>query len=549
MALVTETTDAAADRSTTYRMSAGDKFRGTALTGESDWVAITLQAGQVYSFAATATGALGQGLVDPRLVLMGADGQAILGDDDSGPGLFARFTYVPTQGGTFYLQVSSDRSGSLGSYALSVTAGILASYGPESGAAALLRDEVSWAETVATPATVTWGFRDTGPGIDASGDVVQFLQLSTLQREAVHKVLANYSEVANLTFTQVAPEGTTNDATILVGRYSSATDGAGAYAWYPGSRASGSEDGDVWLNSVSVSSINLQPGTYSWYAVMHEFGHALGLAHPGDYNAAPGVQVTYAQHAQFREDSAQFTVMSYFAATATQPNAPSAKRPDTLMMYDILALQKLYGVNAAAHAGPSVYGFNATEGGVYNFATNRKPLLCIWDGSGIDTIDVSGFSMSQRISLADGGFSDIGGYRGNVSIAVGCKIENAVGGSGADQIFGNGMANQLRGGPGDDTIAGLTGNDKLIGGYGADTFVFGKGDGIDRVLDFDIALDRILLSPRLLNGAILSAAEVVAAYAGLRNGHVVLDFGSDELHLDNLMGLSGLDGQLSVDYA
>ena len=59
------------------------------------------------------------------------------------------------------------------------------------------------------------------------------------------------------------------------------------------------------------------------------------------------------------------------------------------------------------------------------------------DGSGIDTVDFSGYSANQTINLAEassgsttGSISSVGGLIGNMTIAVGTVIENAIGGSG-----------------------------------------------------------------------------------------------------------------------
>src|SRR6185436_16738250 len=80
--------------------------------------------------------------------------------------------------------------------------------------------------------------------------------------------------------------------------YNDPNDGAGAFAYYPGSTASTAQAGDVWLNT-SVSRVALPFASYSFEAILHETGHALGLSHPGLYNAAPGVTITYANNAQF----------------------------------------------------------------------------------------------------------------------------------------------------------------------------------------------------------------------------------------------------------
>ena len=45
---------------------------------------------------------------------------------------------------------------------------------------------------------------------------------------------------------------------------------------------------------------------------MHEIGHALGLSHPGTYNAGNGGSITYANNAEYTLDNRQYTIMSYF---------------------------------------------------------------------------------------------------------------------------------------------------------------------------------------------------------------------------------------------
>ena len=53
-------------------------------------------------------------------------------------------------------------------------------------------------------------------------------------------------------------------------------------------------------------------GNAAYFTLLHEIGHALGLAHPGDYNAKQGTIHDWAHDASYVEDTLQFTVMSYF---------------------------------------------------------------------------------------------------------------------------------------------------------------------------------------------------------------------------------------------
>jgi serralysin len=145
----------------------------------------------------------------------------------------------------------------------------------------------------------------------------------------------------------------------------------------------------------------------------------------------------------------------------------------TPLLYDILALQKLYGANMATRTGDTVYGFNSNTGqSPFNFAVNPGPVIAIWDAGGNDTLDLSGYATPSRIDLNDGEFSDAGGMTMNIAIAFGAVIENAVGGAGDDVLIGNSANNVLTGGGGSDRLSGARGVDVLIGSAGADVFVF-----------------------------------------------------------------------------
>lgn len=87
--------------------------------------------------------------------------------------------------------------------------------------------------------------------------------------------------------------------------------------------------------------------------------------------------------------------------------------------------------------------FGATSGLVYT----------IFDSGGTDTIDYSGYNGTQLINLNPETFSNVNGHVGNVAIARGVVIENAIGGSGNDTIIGNAANNVVSGGPGHDTIS------------------------------------------------------------------------------------------------
>ena len=70
-------------------------------------------------------------------------------------------------------------------------------------------------------------------------------------------------------------------------------------------------------------------------------------------------------------------------------------------------------------------------------------------------------------------------------------IEFLRGSAHADTLLGDDGVNMIRGGDGDDVIRGRGGNDILEGHAGADVFVFGPGDDLDRIHNFDLTLDLI----------------------------------------------------------
>lgn len=285
--------------------------------------------------------------------------------------------------------------------------------------------------------------------------------LNTVQKSFLQKAMGAWDDVANVRFTALA-EG--SNANIKVYNVAN-TSFAGAEL-----------NGSIMLSSSYSYMLNPSLGNYGYMALMHEIGHALGLNHPGDYN---GGSPTYAANAKYMQDSQQYSIMSYFSASNTGANH-GGYYASTPLLHDIAAIQKLYGADYTTRSGDTVYGFNSTAGSdAYNFTVNNHPVICIWDGNGNDTLDVSGFAYNQSIDLHAGSFSDVGGLTKNVSIAYNCTIENAVGGSGNDTLLGNELNNTLRGGSGNDTLNGDKGEDSLFGGAGDDTYyVNSAGDTV-----------------------------------------------------------------------
>jgi serralysin len=276
-----------------------------------------------------------------------------------------------------------------------------------------------------------------------------------------------------------------------------------AYAYLPNDSY---YSGDIWFGT-STDYANPKVGNYAYATMMHELGHALGLKHG---HQAGGVSNTAST---FDRDSLEFSVMTYRSYVGQAANGYTNETygfAQTFMMYDIAALQHLYGADFATNAGNTVYTWSSTTGETFiNGVGQGEPgggmggsanriFLTIWDGGGIDTYDFSNYGTTLRVDLMPGGWSKLsdeqsaylgdGNYaRGNVFNALQFKgdmrslIENVNGGSGSDRITGNGADNFLNGnggndvllgGSGDDTLKGAAGSDRLDGGVGSDQAVF-----------------------------------------------------------------------------
>lgn len=239
-------------------------------------------------------------------------------------------------------------------------------------------------------------------------------------------------------------------------------------------------DEDIFVDAKPLS-LASSAGKIAWGNLLHEFGHALGLQHPGDYNASEDSAPTYANDRDYNEDTVQFSIMSYFSPENLDPTinwTRGGNHPQTPMVYDIMAIQAYYGTDTTTRTGDTTYGFHSSAGHqVYDFTINTQPVITIWDAGGADDrLDASGFAANpnQRIDLGEGSYSDIGGLIQNVGIAFGVTIEHAVGGGGNDTITGNAAANKLTGNAGDDQLTGGSGDDTLDGGAGVDTLHGGQ---------------------------------------------------------------------------
>ena len=316
-------------------------------------------------------------------------------------------------------------------------------------------------------------------------------------------------------FTNLNVQFTTDhaNADIRIARIEDPDDPAPAWAYYP---TGSPESGDVWLN-LSLNNPDLEslnnldkPGSWQWYTMIHEIGHALGLAHPHE-----GASIT-----PLEKDGIEYTVMSYRAVTGEDLSlsAETWGYPQSWMMLDIAALQAMYGADFTPNNGEVVYSWTPESGNTYvNGEVAIAPggtaetggnriFATIWDGGGNVTYDLSAYDTGVQVDMRPGESSTFSedqlAFFGGDNYASGniyngllynddprSLVHKAIGGAGDDHIISNDADNVIIPGDGDDTVIlhggdnqlwagpGDTGADYLVAeGHGDNTMGGGAGD-------------------------------------------------------------------------
>lgn len=275
-----------------------------------------------------------------------------------------------------------------------------------------------------------------------------FTPFSQAQENAAIASLNAWSNVANINFIEVSTESFSSVGDIRFANSGLLSTYTYAYAYMP--TLNHPVGGDIWFNTTQPISTgnDYSEGGNGYQTMMHEIGHALGLEHsfhddPAAHEGEPELSSAY--------DHYQYTIMSYSDIAGRQDTGYSTYYPTTPMLYDILAIQYLYGANMTYNTGNNTYTYDDD----YAYET-------IWDAGGTDTIEYTG-DLAASINLNAGQFSSIGpsvkANRGisadaqnNIAIAYEVTIENATGGNGDDTIYGNSAANTIDGGAGNDTF-------------------------------------------------------------------------------------------------
>lgn len=322
------------------------------------------------------------------------------------------------------------------------------------------------------------------------------------QENAARLALQEYENLAQLKFREL-PAGSSESANLTFTNVSSLGSSAGEASTH--STTSGDYTNVTIRIAMDENNTDFSVGENGYTTLLHEIGHSLGLKHPNSYGSGgAGSDLPFLVS---DKDNNQYTIMSYNEHPYKDENDDllysftGASAPKTPLLYDIAAIQDLYGENK---------NYNATDT-VYRWDTNVDPFMTIWDGGGIDTIDASNQVQKQVIDLRAGKFSSIGAVsllyqdnsteffppKDNVSIAYDTIIENAIGSKQDDKMIGNSVANQL------------------TGGLGRDSFVFASklsDFNVDTITDFNVTDDSLVLDRAIFKalntGNFLTAQEL-----------------------------------------
>ncbi|MEG3875360.1 calcium-binding protein, partial [Microcoleus sp. Z1_B5] len=154
-------------------------------------------------------------------------------------------------------------------------------------------------------------------------------------------------------------------------------------------------------------------------------------------------------------------------------------------------------------------------------------------GEGNDTI-YGDRADNRGVSVGANGQQDcVNGGDGD-DLLYGNEGQDTINGdAGSDTLIGGKDNDILNGGSGDDWLFGDLGEDTLIGGMGSDRYVLSADGGIDTVINFEVGVDKLVLTDGL------SFQQL--QFSATPNGTLLLVAGTDRV-LANLVGVNGAIG-------
>jgi flagellin-like hook-associated protein FlgL len=416
---------------------------------------VNLVANQEFGFYFNAgTTSFGGGIT---LSVVNGAGQTVSGSDSGG----IHFV-TPSQTGTYYVKVSSPGGvGQVNLGAYKFYPAIPDSVGDSNFDAVLMGDYRYWRDvdtglsligpqikdgvqglsSTSSKRTITYSILSAAPAAGTLGgsasDLNGWQTMDATQAAGVRAAFAYYEKILNVDFVEVASD---------TGNINFAMNTQAASAGYAYSPQSLYGKTYVYLAKNQATNSSFTEGSYGWLTMIHEIGHAMGLKHPGDYNAGGGGGESPFLPAAL--DSKRYSAMSY-----NQPaDIPAGVHARTMMLYDIGALQYLYGTGNNAN---QIFAFGDAD-------TNT--LQTLWASGDGNTLDFSSTTSATglTINLNDGEFSSLGALANNLALAYGARIDTLRLGSGSATVTGNEHGNDIYLKDGLVTFTGGSGNDRMI---------------------------------------------------------------------------------------
>ena len=313
-----------------------------------------------------------------------------------------------------------------------------------------------------------------------------FTALTAPQQAAMATIFGQISQFTSATFTK-AVDGTAANATLRFVNYVDVKSPGGSEARFPTNNNAAYSPSDARVAGDNFEGGNAQIasgtgiGLDAWTTLAHELGHALGLKHGHDTSLTGALSAD-------RNDN-EFSIMTYAsylgANTAGATEAIAGSSPQSYMMYDIAALQTMYGADFSQLGKAATYTWDAVTGQEFingavapntGLSITGKIFSTVWTAGATSTYDLTNFNDSGKIDLRPGQWlafsmkqlADLNSaapagtpqfqaqgnvynsllYQGNTA----SEISNVKLGNGNDIITGNNLNNTIDGGGGRDTV-------------------------------------------------------------------------------------------------